>query len=89
MFDGTASVPSRLGGVKIPSWRSAAIVARHDARSAESAPNASSALARWRLRAGSVENGCVGDAVSPGTVLAGTGRSSTGTSGSPVSRWST
>jgi hypothetical protein len=33
--------------------------------------------------------GCVGEATSPGTVLRGTGRSSTGKIGSPVSRSST
>ena len=38
---------------------------------------------------GSVENGCVGHACSPGTVLAGTRRSSTGKIGAPVPRLST
>ncbi len=38
---------------------------------------------------GRVGIGCVGDAASPGTVLAGTGRSSTGKRGWPVTRSST
>ena len=36
-----------------------------------------------------VVNGCVGDAISPGTLLGGTGRSSTGNTGVPVVRSST
>ena len=38
---------------------------------------------------GFVGNGCVGDAFSPGTVDAGTGRSSIGHTGLPVTRSST
>ena len=36
-----------------------------------------------------VGNGCVGDACSPGTLDAGTGRSTIGQTGSPVTRLST
>jgi hypothetical protein len=39
--------------------------------------------------AGFVGNGCVGDVFSPGTVDCGTGRSTIGQIGSPVSRSST
>jgi hypothetical protein len=89
MLDGTASVPSRLGGVKIPSLRSPAMTARHASRPSGVGPHASSAVSRWGESGGSALNGCVGDTCSPGTVLAGTGRSVTGNSGSPVSRCST
>src|SRR5437667_290616 len=50
----------------------------------------SSIVTPWRSKAGGlVGNGCVGDAFSPGTVDAGTGRSSIGHTGLPVTRSST
>ena len=39
MFDGTTSVPSKLGGVKIPSLRNPSMAARHAARSASLRPH--------------------------------------------------
>ena len=88
MFDGTTSVPSRLGGVKIPSLRSAAIWSRHAARSSGvGAPRVVRGVGVRAQRRSDRVNGCVGEASSPGTVLAGTGRSSTGKIGSPVSRF--
>ncbi len=87
---GITSDPCRLGGVKMPSFRNPAIRARHASRSSGVAPHASSAETCWRETAGSdTGNGCVGDAASPGTSLFGTGRSSTGNTGTPVSRLST
>src|SRR5437868_7861173 len=82
MFEGTTIVPSRLGGVKMPSSRSPRVSVWH----AVSGERPSHACG---LNGGSDENGCVGHARSPGTVLAGTGRSSTGKIGAPVSRLST
>ena len=53
----------------------------------KTAPNASSGVSRCGLSGGSTAlNGCVALARSPGTSLAGTGRSSTGNTRSPVSR---
>src|SRR6266478_3294361 len=50
-------------------------------------PQASSAVYRSGTRGGvATVKGCVGDATSPGTLLAGTGRSSTGKIGVPVVR---
>ena len=81
-------MPRRLGGVKMPSERDAAIFSRHHARSSGVAPQASSAPSRSGISE-MPENGCVGEASSPGTSLAGTARSSMGMSGAPVSRLST
>jgi hypothetical protein len=79
-----------LGGVKIPSFRSPAIVFLHAMSSAGVAPQMSASLNRCGVSAGIVAgNGCVGDACSPGTSLCGTGRSSIGKIASPVSRRST
>ena len=69
----------------MPSERAAAIFSRHHARSFSVAPHASSA----RRLSGTTEmpeEGCVGHASSPGTSLGGAGRSSTGSSGAPVTR---
>ena len=50
----------------------------------------SSTLSPWRSNAGGlVGNSCVGEAFSPGTADAGTGRSSIGHTGLPVTRSST
>ena len=50
----------------------------------------SSSVAPWRSNAGGrVTNGCVGAYHSPGTSPRGTGRSSIGQTGSPVTRSST
>ena len=65
------------------SLRSAATVSRHHPASTSAA---ASVCGTSGAHAG---NGCVGEASSPGTSLFGTGRSSTGTSGLPVSRSST
>ena len=64
-----------------------AILSRHHERDCSVTPNASSALISMGTSGrGSVGKGWVGHASSPGTSLAGTRRSSTGKSGSPVSR---
>ena len=79
-------VPCKLGGVKIPSEREALIRSSHHFRSSSLMPNASLGFSP----SGTVEipEGCVGHASSPGMSLFGTGRSSTGNSGLPFSRFS-
>ena len=89
MFDGMTSVPSRLGGVNGPSFRSAAIRSAHAARPDESVPKASAAVMCCGDRGPMALAGWVGHASSPATVDFGTARSSTGTMGTPVSRSST
>ncbi len=82
---------SRLypAGVNSPSLRAAAIFSFHVARSSGVRKNGliSSAVIFCRAKGGgAVGKGCVGQACSPGTSLCGTGRSSMGQSGSPVTR---
>ena len=90
MLPGTVSVPWRLGGVKIPSLRNCAMVLRHASRSWGVGPQASAAESVCAASGGGASgNGCVGEVTSPGTSLCGTGRSSTGNTGLPVSRFST
>src|ERR1700677_3054483 len=89
-FPGMVSVPFRLGGVKIPSSRNPLRYCRQYSRSSSVTPHASLATIDWGTSAGGAEgNGCVGEVTSPGTSLCGTGFSSTGNSGTPVSRFST
>ena len=90
MLDGITKVPRTLGGVKIPSLRRLSIAAWQAARSASVAPHTSSGVRRCGLSGAiTAVNGSVADACSPGMSLAGTGRSSTGKIGRPVSRSST
>src|SRR4030095_11559122 len=78
---------SRPGGVKMPSERIDAMISRHLPLSdgvkphASSGPNVSGCSGP-----GCVGKGCVGESTSPGTPPCGTGRSSTGNSGSPPRR---
>src|SRR5947208_14041453 len=74
----------------MPSLRSEAMRSRHLPRSQNVSPQASEgSTGRCAVSAGSEEKGCVGHACSPGTWLAGTGLSVTGTSGCPPVRSST
>src|SRR5213592_118880 len=82
MLPGCDSVPSVLGGVNGPSLRRAARMAWQAVLASGVGPQASSAEYRSGTRGGvRTVKGCVGDATSPGTLLAGTRRSSTGQSG--------
>src|SRR5262249_4551317 len=84
---GNAPPPSRLGGVKLPPERRRAMRVRHASRASGEIPQASLAVRREGARGrGRKGNGCVRQAPSPATVLRGTARSSTGNSGTPVSR---
>ena len=85
---GNASVPLRLGGVKMPSDREALTFSWHHWTSAGVGPQASFA-AKPVGTSEIVGNGCVGELCSPGTSVWGTARSSTGKSGAPVRRFST
>src|SRR5215469_7364234 len=63
---GVSIVPLRLGGVKMPSCRSAEICLRQNSRSAGVGPQASSAEIVCRARGGGVTGkGSVGEATSP------------------------
>jgi len=87
MFPGTAMVPRRLGGVKTPSLLNVLNDARQASRSSGVAPHKSSSRTRCGARlAGASGKGCVRDATSPSTSLAGTSRSSIRNNGLPVSR---
>src|SRR5215216_2520630 len=80
-------VPPRLEGVKMPSLRWRSISFRHCLRSQGLSPQASSLLSVVGANGcGFVGKGCVGQLWSPGTSDWGTGRSSIGKIGSPVSR---
>src|SRR6266850_5798346 len=87
-FPGTTTLPTRLGGVKIPSDRDALIFSWHHCTSAGLGPQASldSNLSGTREM---VEKGCVGQLCSPLMSDCGTGRSSTGSRGAPVRRFRT
>src|ERR1700733_13619375 len=85
---GNARVPSKLGGVNMPSQREDLILFRHHATSSGVGPHASSGEIFSGARE-MVEKGCVGQLSSPGISLLGTARSSTGSKGTPVSRLST
>src|SRR6266581_4171507 len=90
MLPGCERVPCVLGGVNGPSLRSAARMSWQAALASGVGPQASSAEYRSGTRGGvTAVKGCVRDATSPGTVLGGTGRSSTGKIGVPVVRSST
>ena len=88
---GIEIVPRMLGGVNRPSLRLARIFSRSAAWSASGSSGLMSSTVKLCRANGSgqVGNGCVGLACSPGTSEAGTGRSSIGQIGSPVSRFST
>ncbi len=84
---GNINEPRRLGGVYMPSQRSDLNVSRHLRPSQLSSPKASSGSSVVAVRGGGAEgNGCVGDVISPGTSVCGTGRSSIGNNDSPVRR---
>src|SRR5687768_11375917 len=90
MLEGTERVPCSDGGVNGPSLRSAPRMARQAARASGVGPHALSAVERSGTSGGVVAvNGWVGAATSPGTLLAGTARSSTGNSGRPLVRSNT
>src|SRR5689334_5686929 len=78
-LEGTTTVPFRLGGVKIPSVRMAHVLSAHQAESAGVALHTSSGP-KCSGTSEMVENGWVGDVLSPGMSVRGTARSSTGTS---------
>src|ERR1700743_3050322 len=84
---GYTTVPCKLGGVKIPSDREAAMRSAHHLRSSSVVPNASLTFSP----SGTVEipEGCVGQASSPGMSVFGTATSSTGNNGLPFNRLST
>src|SRR5689334_18915898 len=89
---GSEIVSVMPGGVKSPSLRIAAIRFFHAARSSgvRIYGFTSSAVIFCRAKGGgAVGNGCVGHASSPGIRLLGTGRSSMGHSGLPVTRSNT
>src|SRR5580698_7259098 len=82
--------PSKLGGVNGPWLLYPAIRALAARLSAAVNPQASSTVSPWMPNgAGNTGKGCVGQAVSPLTVEAGTGRSSIGKRDSPVTRLKT
>src|SRR5205085_2615496 len=86
-FPGNIIVPSKLGGVKIPSERRDLIRSRHQSRSAGVIPQASSGVSLLGTSGrGLMGKGWVGEVSSSGTVLLGTVRSSIGNKGLPVSR---
>ncbi len=90
MLPGTTSVPSSEGGVNGPSFRKLPSNARQAACASGVGPHASFAEYCSGESGGvTVVNGCVAEATSPGTLLAGTGRSSTANTGFPVVRSST
>ena len=71
----------------MPSDRMDRIRSRHFPRSQGVSPQASSGRSPWGASGGGqLGKGWVGDVYSPGTVVWGTGRSTTGKIGSPVSR---
>src|SRR5207302_4306015 len=84
MFPGKRIVPRSDGGVKIPSLRSGARRSRQAARSASLIPHTPASFCG--TSGGFDVDGYVGHAVTPGTSLGGTLRSSTLMSGLPVAR---
>ena len=86
---GIEIVSVRPGGVKMPSLRIFATRSRMAAYCSGDGSQGftSSTVNVWRANGGGlVGKGCVGQDCSPGTSLCGTGRSSIGQSGSPVTR---
>ncbi len=84
---GRAIVPSRDGGVKSGPIRKPFTAAVAIARTSGVKSTRSSGVTPWYSNgAGFVGNGCVGDARSPGTSDGGTGFSTIGHTGSPVTR---
>src|SRR5690348_14862611 len=79
---GMASVPCSLGGVNIELPLIAAICAAQAFLSASPRPKASAGVTACGTSGGVLVGiGWVGEAVSPGMALGGTGRSSTGSTG--------
>src|SRR4051794_15898742 len=88
--DSGPSILLTTGGVKIGPILYCAIIFSASARSSGVKSIRSSFRTPWRSYAGGlVGNGCVGAYHSPGTSPFGTGRSSIGQTGSPVSRLKT
>ena len=79
--------PRSGGGVKMGPIRTRSAIRSASARSSGVKSIRSSSVMPCRSNgAGLVGNGCVGEYHSPGTSPAGTGRSSIGQTGSPVTR---
>ena len=90
MLPGTTRVPCSEGGVNGPSFLKAPSSARQAAFASGVGPQASFAEYCSGDNGGvTAVNGCVGELTSPGTLLAGTGRSSMAKTGFPVVRSST
>ena len=86
-FFSPGAVPSIVGGVNIGPIVHCLTISRASAFSSGVKSMRSSSVRPWRSNgAGRVGKGCVGEVHSPGTVDAGTGRSSIGHTGSPVTR---
>ena len=87
---GTTALSASAGGLNKP-VRAFEMRSRQAARSASLMRYGvrSPGFTTWRAEGGNEENGCVGQACSPGTSLFGTGRSSMGHTGSPVTRSNT
>ena len=84
---GRCTVPGSEGGVNSGPMRKRVMASTASARSAGVKSTRSSTVTPWYSKgAGLVGNGCVGEACSPGTSDGGTGRSSIGHSGAPVTR---
>src|SRR3954452_22386908 len=79
-FPGYTMVPCKLGGVKIPSDREAAILSSHHFLSSGVNPNPNPSPAFNPSGAVETPEGCVGQAVWPGISLFGTAFSGTGNS---------
>src|SRR5262245_9875272 len=90
MADGKINVGSRPIGVNGPRCFSRSNISTQYSCDSGVTFDTSSRVIDKRASGGvTTGNGCVGHETSPGTVLCGTGRSSTGKSGLPVTRSST
>ena len=82
--------PRTGGGVKMgPSWARSAMRIASSRSSGVKSTRSSMVIPCRSNAAGFVGNGCVGEYHSPGTLPCGTGRSSMGQTGSPVTRSNT
>src|SRR6476659_1909132 len=87
---GRLKVPLSEGGVNSPSYRKPLNILTNESRDATEKSERSLSVMSWRQYGfGFKGNGWVGQVSSPGTSEAGTGLSSIGNKGSPVSRSST
>src|SRR5678815_1573980 len=87
---GRFNVPFKEGGVNNPSYLKPSNILTSESRDATEKSERSSTVMYWRQYGfGFNGNGCVGQVCSPGTSETGTGLSSIGNKGSPVSRFST